>query len=78
VHLRLSMLTECMSPQVLILTRYEFPPNAEWLYVSGQIPVDEEGEVVGVGDLKTQIGQVFANLDATLHSAALDFATLSR
>jgi enamine deaminase RidA (YjgF/YER057c/UK114 family) len=49
------------------------PPHAEWLYVSGQIPVDEEGEVVGVGDLETQIGQVFSNLDATLRSAGFGF-----
>jgi enamine deaminase RidA (YjgF/YER057c/UK114 family) len=49
------------------------PPTAEWLYVSGQIPVDESGEVVGVGDLAAQIGQVFANLDATLRSAGFDF-----
>jgi enamine deaminase RidA (YjgF/YER057c/UK114 family) len=49
------------------------PPNAEWLYVSGQISVDERGEVVGVGDLAAQIDQVFANLDATLRSAGFDF-----
>jgi 2-iminobutanoate/2-iminopropanoate deaminase len=49
------------------------PPNAEWLYVSGQIPVDERGEVVGVGDLAAQIDQVFANLDATLRSAGFEF-----
>lgn len=49
------------------------PPNAEWLYVSGQISVDENGDVVGVGDLAAQIGQVFANLDAILRSAGFEF-----
>jgi enamine deaminase RidA (YjgF/YER057c/UK114 family) len=52
------------------------PPNAEWLYVAGQIAVDENGDVVGVGDLAAQIGQVFANLDATLRSAGFEFGNV--
>lgn len=49
------------------------PPNAEWLYVSGQISVGANGDLVGAGDLSAQTDQVFANLAATLRSAGFDF-----
>jgi enamine deaminase RidA (YjgF/YER057c/UK114 family) len=49
------------------------PAGAEWLYVSGQISVDQNGEVVGAGDLAAQIEQVFANLESVLRSADFGF-----
>jgi enamine deaminase RidA (YjgF/YER057c/UK114 family) len=39
------------------------------IYVSGQVSTDENGEVIGVGDLETQIHQVFKNLKKVLASA---------
>jgi enamine deaminase RidA (YjgF/YER057c/UK114 family) len=39
------------------------------IYVSGQVSTDENGVVVGVGDLETQIHQVFKNLKKVLGSA---------
>jgi 2-iminobutanoate/2-iminopropanoate deaminase len=39
------------------------------IYVSGQVSTDENGTVVGVGDLETQIHQVFKNLKKVLGSA---------
>ena len=39
------------------------------IYVSGQVSTDEDGVVVGVGDLETQIHQVFQNLKKVLGSA---------
>lgn len=39
------------------------------IYVSGQVSTDENGAVVGVGDLETQIHQVFKNLTKVLGSA---------
>lgn len=39
------------------------------IYVSGQVSTDENGVVVGVGDLATQIHQVFKNLEKVLGSA---------
>ena len=39
------------------------------IYVSGQVSTDENGAVVGVSDLKTQIHQVFKNLKKVLGSA---------
>jgi enamine deaminase RidA (YjgF/YER057c/UK114 family) len=39
------------------------------IYVSGQVSTDENGVVVGVGDLEMQIHQVFKNLKKVLGSA---------
>jgi enamine deaminase RidA (YjgF/YER057c/UK114 family) len=39
------------------------------IYVSGQVSTDEKGVVIGVGDLETQIHQVFKNLKKVLASA---------
>jgi enamine deaminase RidA (YjgF/YER057c/UK114 family) len=49
------------------------PSNAEWLYVSGQIALDKNGNLVGAGDLKAQTDQVFTNLDSALLSAGFGF-----
>jgi len=38
------------------------------VYVSGQVSVNERGEVVGKGDLKTQTEQTFANLKTALEA----------
>ncbi|MGW7411175.1 RidA family protein [Streptomyces sp. NPDC054863] len=37
--------------------------------VSGQVPVDREGRVVGEGDAEAQMRQVYANLTTALRSA---------
>ncbi|MFI5744854.1 RidA family protein [Streptomyces sp. NPDC051644] len=37
--------------------------------VSGQVPVDAQGRVVGTGDAEAQIRQVFANLATALEAA---------
>lgn len=36
--------------------------DCAWIYVSGQIALDENGELVGAGDLAAQTEQVFENL----------------
>ncbi|WP_035858041.1 RidA family protein [Kitasatospora cheerisanensis] len=42
--------------------------------VSGQVALDERGEVVGAGDPLAQARQVFANLDRCLAAAGARFA----
>jgi reactive intermediate/imine deaminase len=37
--------------------------------VSGQVPVDAAGNVIGVGDVRAQLRQVFDNLATALRSA---------
>ena len=44
------------------------------IYVSGQVPVNEKGELVGKGDLAAQAEQVFSNIDTALKGAGATFA----
>src|SRR4051812_41185646 len=43
------------------------------VYVSGQVGLDECGQVVGKGDLKAQTERTFANLDVALKAAGASF-----
>ena len=43
------------------------------IHVSGQVSIDERGQVVGKGDLKAQTEQTFANLDVALKAAGASF-----
>jgi reactive intermediate/imine deaminase len=39
------------------------------VYISGQVPLDRAGRLVGEGDFDAQVRQVFANLTAALEAA---------
>jgi reactive intermediate/imine deaminase len=39
------------------------------LFISGQVPVDDQGQLVGHGDIEAQTRQVFRNLRLILESA---------
>jgi reactive intermediate/imine deaminase len=41
------------------------------VYVSGQVPLDSEGRLVGAGDFAAQVRQVFTNLTGALEAADL-------
>lgn len=43
------------------------------LYISGQLPLDKDGNLVGEGDFGAQAEQVFANLDAALKASGATF-----
>jgi enamine deaminase RidA (YjgF/YER057c/UK114 family) len=43
------------------------------IHVSGQVGVDERGQLVGKGDLKAQTEQCFANLEVALKAAGASF-----
>lgn len=43
------------------------------LFTSGQVPLGPAGEVVGVGDVWAQAGQVFENLGAVLQAGGSSF-----
>src|SRR5262245_14755076 len=47
--------------------------GARTIHVSGQVAVDERGQVVGKGDLKAQTEKTFANLDVALKAAGASF-----
>ena len=44
------------------------------IYVSGQVPVNGKGELVGKGDLAAQAEQAFRNVDTALKGAGATFA----
>ena len=43
------------------------------IYISGQVPVNANGEIVGKGDLKVQVKQVYENLKLCLAAAGATF-----
>ncbi len=43
------------------------------VYISGQIALDKDGNLVGAGDMKAQAEQVFRNLQAALAEAGATF-----
>jgi reactive intermediate/imine deaminase len=44
------------------------------VYVSGQVPLDRDGQLVGEGDFDAQTRQVFENLTAALEAAGVDWS----
>lgn len=50
----------------------------ELLFVSGVVPVDGEGRLVGDGDVVAQARQVFTNLGAVLAAAGCDFSDVAK
>ena len=48
------------------------------VYLSGQVPVDAEGNVVGEGDIAAQAKQVYENLRLALAGVGGDFRNLVR
>ncbi|KIL39644.1 endoribonuclease L-PSP [Gordoniibacillus kamchatkensis] len=47
--------------------------NARTIYVSGQVAINQNGELVGPGDLKAQTIQVFENIKAALEASDATF-----
>lgn len=43
------------------------------VYISGQIALDAQGQIVGVGDFEAQARQVFGNLRLALDAAGMTF-----
>jgi len=48
------------------------------IYISGQVAQDENGTVVGKGDLAAQSEQIYRNLAAALAGAGASFADVAR
>ncbi|REE67339.1 reactive intermediate/imine deaminase [Paenibacillus taihuensis] len=47
--------------------------NGRTIYVSGQIAINQNGEVVGLGDLAAQTRQVFENIKVALEASNVSF-----
>lgn len=48
------------------------------IYISGQVAFDQNGALVGPGDLKAQTEQVFRNLNAALESCGATFEDVAK
>ncbi len=48
--------------------------GGEFVFLSGQVPLDTSGKLIGPNDLAAQTRQVFANLKAGLKASGTDFA----
>lgn len=49
------------------------PPGSTLLFISGQVPLDSTGALVGAGDLRAQTVQVFENLRRALAAGGATF-----
>jgi enamine deaminase RidA (YjgF/YER057c/UK114 family) len=54
----------------------EVPAQSRILYISGQVPLDRTGNLVGAGDFRRQTEQVFTNLGHALAAAGASFDDL--
>lgn len=52
----------------------EVPAGQRLVFLSGQVPLDKDGKVVGPGDFAAQAEQVFVNLGLALAGAGATFA----
>jgi enamine deaminase RidA (YjgF/YER057c/UK114 family) len=50
--------------------------GARTVYISGQVSIDEQGAVVGAGDLSAQTTQVMRNLGLALTAAGASYADI--
>jgi reactive intermediate/imine deaminase len=49
-------------------------PGGRIIYISGQVPLDPAGQLVGEGDVEAQARQVFQNLSAALEAAGASWS----
>jgi len=47
---------------------------AKMIYIAGQLARDADGNIVGPGDMRSQLEQTFKNLDACLNAAGATWA----
>lgn len=72
------MATEYLNPSSLCPTfgwsHAAVSRGTRTIYISGQVAVDDKGQVVGVGDLQQQTEQAFRNVQLALEAAGATFA----
>ena len=68
---------EFINPEVLLkpsgYTHVVVSGPGKTIYISGQVPVNANGEIVGKGELKVQVKQVYENLKLCLAAAGATF-----
>jgi enamine deaminase RidA (YjgF/YER057c/UK114 family) len=51
--------------------------HGQWVAIAGQVALDPDGKLVGVGDPGAQAEQVFANLERCLAGAGATFEDIA-
>jgi enamine deaminase RidA (YjgF/YER057c/UK114 family) len=51
---------------------------AEFVFIAGQVAVDRDGNVIGIGDFEAQCRQAFANLAAALASVGAGWGNIAQ
>jgi reactive intermediate/imine deaminase len=52
--------------------------GSHWLFISGQVALNERGEIVGQGDVKAQTIQVLENLKRALAAEGADLTNITK
>src|SRR5574341_1690750 len=52
--------------------------NDNLLHIAGQVPLDREGKLVGMGDIKAQAEQVYTNLKGVVEAAGGTLANIAK
>ncbi|MEN6303429.1 MAG: RidA family protein [Armatimonadia bacterium] len=52
--------------------------GSKLLFISGQVPVDKDGKLVGEGDFRAQAHQIFRNLQANLVAAGASWNNVAK
>jgi enamine deaminase RidA (YjgF/YER057c/UK114 family) len=52
--------------------------NGRTLYIAGQVALDKEGKLVGAGNVRAQVKQVFENLKARLEDGGASFKDVAK
>jgi 2-iminobutanoate/2-iminopropanoate deaminase len=48
----------------------------EFLFITGQVSTDQTNQIIGEGDIREQVRQIFRNLGEILHAAGADYSDL--
>ena len=52
--------------------------SKEILFLAGQVPIDENGTIVGIGNIEAQARCVYANLEAVLKEASMNWSNVTK
>jgi enamine deaminase RidA (YjgF/YER057c/UK114 family) len=52
--------------------------SKEIFFLAGQVPIDKEGKIVGVGDIEAQARCVYANLEAVLKESGMGWSNVTK
>ncbi|HCU37275.1 MAG TPA: reactive intermediate/imine deaminase [Armatimonadetes bacterium] len=67
---------DCMPKPMAQYSQSILAEGSRLLFISGIVPFDSEGQLVGPGDLEAQSRRVFENMKAQLAAAGADFSNV--